>query len=144
MKEKKSFWKVNPFSLFLVCVLVILAGVNFQHTFQAQVDLVDEINTIEWESGCLKNENAALKAENKSLAEEAALWVSRCLKRNRFMNDMQCENDALVKMSNVVNCCYVPCKEAQEIALWVVKMRYRFLYFQSEIREFLKVKDDKQ
>lgn len=128
MEDKKSFWKVNLFSLFLAFNLVVLVGVNLNNTWQAQVDLVDEINTLKWTLGSARMEVAALRIENKILIKEALKWLTIFRGAQHFMSSMYGEMSSLHRFSRCVNCCYVAAK--------IIKMGYRFAYFKKMIQHF--------
>jgi FtsZ-binding cell division protein ZapB len=101
----KSFWKVNPISLILVCLLLAVVSWNLIHTRQVINHFEGIINTLQKDLSAARKGNDGLKSENKVLAEEAAAWKSLGILMKNFLGEMEPDIEKLEEYSRCDNCC---------------------------------------
>lgn len=132
-------------TLFLACVLVLAVGWNLVNTFRVRKDFEGVIDTLQSGSCKVKASLEACYARSDYTSKESQYWMKKyqALRNSScFPEDMMGCIDTLVKLSRVVNCCYVPPEEAQDIALTLVKMRPGLLRYKAFIEKFFEVKDE--
>jgi hypothetical protein len=142
---KGKFWKFRTISLVLVVVLVLAVGWNLVNTLQVKNNYEVVIDTLQRELCKSKGDYEACLARMDNTALESQYWMKKYQTLSNslyFLEDMESDIDILLNLSNSRNCCYVPPKEAQEIALRLIKMRDGFLIIQAGIKQFFEVKNE--
>jgi FtsZ-binding cell division protein ZapB len=133
----KSFWKVNPISLILVCLLLAVVSWNLIHTRQVINHFEGIINTLQKDLSAARKEIHGLKSENKVLAEEAAAWKSLGILMKNFLGEMEPAIEKLEEYSRCDNCCDIG-EKIEKMGPGFVHWLARIVLFKLDFQEEVK------
>lgn len=136
----------RPLTLVLTIILVGFVIANFI-TRMAPSPFRDEIKELSRLYHAEKKKNIELQRENdtirancEKLMTAIETWRRKYLESRDCLISQEPTVKKLVMFSRQRNCCYVPPKEAQVIALELIKMRKLFEFWLSIIREMRDIK----